>query len=189
MNPGDRTVAINLATRPVRNMRLFRLVRTSLVLVMALSVLALVFAAVRYAVPSFGLRSSLSRERAVLAGLEAELRKNEAGIRREETALGQTVREINEVIYMKSFSWTGLLTEVEKALPVSCRLAGFSPGAGDGRSVPVRLSVVSAGLPDLMRFVEGLNAGGFRDIRTTGEEKGEGGGIITSMSLTYERHE
>lgn len=189
MNGRETTIGINLATRPFRNRRLFLLLRSSFVAAMVLFGALLVLGAVRYGIPALRMRSALSGQKAVLAGLQTDLRKATADVKKKETSLGQTIKEVNEVIFRKSFSWTGLLTEVEKALPDSCRLAAFSPGACDGRSVPLKLKVVSEGLPDLMRFIEELNDRGFRDIRTTGEQKGDGRGIVTDMSLTYERHE
>lgn len=189
MNGNPKPVAVNLATRPARNRRLFDLLRVIFIGIMVMSAALLAAGLLFYGLPSIRLRAVLAEQESNLRRVEDNLRRAQAGIAREKKGLDPMVASVNAIIDRKSFSWTALLTRLEKALPDSCWLSNFSPSDPSHGAVEMRIKVVSGGLPDLMLFIDRLKADGFTDIRTASETRNERSGLVSELTLTGRGHE
>ncbi|MEN6310613.1 MAG: hypothetical protein ABFD80_03650, partial [Acidobacteriota bacterium] len=92
----------------------------------------------------------------------------------------------NAIILQKSFSWTGFLSDLEAALPESLYITSLDPNFSAGRTVTLKIKVVSGGLDDLLTFLNALNSRNFK-YRLDSESREDGGQLISEISLTYER--
>jgi len=93
----------------------------------------------------------------------------------------------NEAVYFKSFSWTRLLSELERSLPGASHIIALTPTPVGKSRVEVRLRVVSASLDEMLAFVKNLKPPSFANVRIMGDEQ-KGGEIVSEVSLTYEEH-
>lgn len=182
-------LGLNFATCPARNRRPYLFAVRLLALVLVLLAGLAVFAAVKYGLPAFKEKSALDAERKLLDRDRRELERLRNAAGRLEKELEAKVEAVNSIIMMKSFSWTELLTRLEKALPASCYVVSFSPGSPDGRSVYIRMKVAAGSLAGLVNFIDNLRAGSFRDISISSQSNDESGGIVADMELVYERSE
>lgn len=180
---------LNFATRPARNRRLYLFTVRLLALLFVLLAGLAVFTAVKYGLPAFKEKSALDAERKLLDRDRQELERLRNAAGRLEKDLEPKVEAVNSVIIAKSFSWTELLTRLEKALPASCYVVSFSPGSPDGRSVRIRMKVAAGSLAGLVNFIDNLRAEGFRDISIASQSNDESGGIAADMEFAYERPE
>jgi Tfp pilus assembly protein PilN len=186
MMPGP-PLNLNLATRPLRNRRLYYAA------VWGLSILSVVLAGLgAFVVLKYGGEiSRLKTEMAATSRVRDEASREEkrlkADIGREEKLSRARVDLVNAIIQRKMFSWTGFLTELEKALPGPSYLTALTPSfMADGR-VAVQMRVTSRSLDDLLAFITALTAHGFEDPKVGGEQRSEDGSLISEISATYER--
>jgi Tfp pilus assembly protein PilN len=178
---------LNLATRPLRNRRLY------LVAVRALGGAVIVLAGLSAFVALKDGRA-LSRLKKDVA--ETQRLQNEAGreasrlkanIDRESKLSGPRVDLVNGIIQRKMFSWTGLLTDIEKCLPGPSYITSLIPSFTAAGSVALQMRVTSRSLDDLMAFITALYANGFTKVSEGGETRDTGGRILSEISATYER--
>jgi hypothetical protein len=178
---------LNLAGRPVRNRRLYAALRNLLIIVLAAAAGVSGYALATY-------RTREARARRPLA--ESVRRRNE--IQRERTRLlAETtkaerddrpgVEAANAVIFRKTFSWTGFLSLLEASLPDTSYLTSLAPSATDGKSVGLKIRVVSGGLDDVLALIDNLTARNFKSIRIDNQILNGGGQIVLELSMTYER--
>jgi Tfp pilus assembly protein PilN len=186
---GRYGLGLNFATRPARNRRPYLYAARLLSLLLVLLAGLAVFSAVKYGLPALKEKSALDAERKLLEQDRRELERLRNAAGRLEKELEKKVEAVNSVIMMKSFSWTELLTQLEQALPASCHVVSFSPGSPDGRSVRVRMKVAAGSLAGLVKFIDNLRAGSFRDISISSQSNDESGGIVADMEFAYERSE
>ena len=178
---------LNLATRPLRNRRLY------LAAVRALSVAVIVLAALSAFVALKDGRA-LSRLRAEVAGTERlqneaerEARRLKADIDRETKLSGSRIDLVNSIIQRKMFSWTGLFTDLEKCLPGPSYITSLLPSFASEGAVALQMRVTSRSLDDLMAFITALYHNGFTKVSEGGETRDEGGRVLSEITAGYER--
>lgn len=178
---------LNLATRPLRNRRLYAAaVRVLVALVILLAGLA-AFVILKYGGEASRLKSAMAETSRVQVEAQREERRLKADIDREEKLSRGRVDLVNGIIQKKMFSWTGLLSDLEAALPGPSYITVLSPSFTQGGAVALEMSVTSRSLVDLEAFITALNARGFKNIKVGGEQRSEDGRILTPISTTYER--
>jgi hypothetical protein len=184
----DRTpLNLNLATRPLRNRRLYmtavRAVGGVLVVLAGLAA----FVALKDGRALMRLRKDMAETRRAQSDAQREERRLAADIGREEKLSLPRVNLVNSIIQRKMFSWTGLLTELEKCLPGPSYLTALTPSFTPEGAVALQMRVISRNLEDLMAFTTALNAGGFKSIQVGAEQRSEDGRLISEITTTYER--
>jgi hypothetical protein len=92
---------------------------------------------------------------------------------------------VNSIILRKVFSWTELLSTLEKSLPDSSYILSLAPTLTEGSVLQLKLKVVSQDLDKLTEFLNKLKASKFR-IRLEGEIDSENGLLISEVSLSHE---
>lgn len=179
---------INLATRPLRNRRIFLWAAAALAAGLAVSAAAGGYFFIRY--ETEGRRAR--REAEQLAQRTREARSETIRLTRETERAGKELREdvdlLNAAIRRKVFSWIRLLGEIEAALPGDSILVSFQPGLPDERGVALRIDVASASMDGLLAFLRGLAAGRFSGIRVDSESPGAGGRLVTPITLHYDQN-
>ena len=178
---------LNLASRPVRNQRFFRLAFGLLGGACLVAVAAAGWLLVRYA-------GGAQRARAETVQLELRVRTAREGMRQltravdnAERALGSTVTLVNDAILRKHFSWTGLLSDLETSLPARSFITSLTPGFSDKGSVVLRIGLVSSGLDDLMTFLKNLDIKKFSQVRIENEMPSPQGQLVSEISVRYAR--
>jgi len=178
---------LNLATRPLRNRRLYNAaVRVLAGFVVVLASLA-VFAVVKYGGEASRIKTASAETRKIQADSGREEKRLTADIDREEKLSRARVDLVNGIILRKMFSWTGLLSELEQALPGPSYITALSPGFTPGGAVALQMRVTSRSLEDLTAFITALTARGFKNIQVGGETRSEEGRLLAEISTTYER--
>lgn len=187
MNNHPRRVRINLASAPLRNRNIFRAAAALLIVLAAAAMVSggLIYA--RYHPRNVEARS-------VQNGLElaAETARTEttAFLAKGQEAAAKLKSQVdfaNEIIFLKSLSWTKFLTELETSLPGGSYIVALAPNPVGRARVEVRLRAVFSSLDEELAFIKNLRAHSFADIRLMGEEQ-QGGRIVSEVSLSYEEH-
>ncbi|MGB7296479.1 MAG: hypothetical protein WBC70_12900 [Candidatus Aminicenantales bacterium] len=182
-----RPLNVNLATRPLRNRRLFFFLGGGL----GLAFLVTSFVAVIIFL-QFSLKKSAART--VLQEVEAALRKAET----EQKRLANRVKEavdkdqdiidtINGIILKKSLSWTDFLSKLEECLPESSYILSLSIPQVDSTRIQFRIRVVSRNLDELLALINKLQDLNFSRPRVETEERNDQGQLVSDISVTYER--
>ncbi len=185
MSPSP-VLVLNLASRPVRNRRFYVLARDVLAVALVAMVGLTGFTVVKYGRLALRAGSALAEARKAQAAADQEKKRLTADIRNLKKSGQASVDAVNRIIYQKSFSWTGFLTELESALPDSITITSLVPSFTGERTVALKLTAVSRGLDDLLVFLNNLNARKFR-YRLENESREDQGQLVTEISLTYER--
>lgn len=178
---------LNLATKPRRNRRLYATLARALGVLLAVLAALSVFVVLKYGGESARLRAEIAGKQRLQAEVQREQKRLTADIDTEERLSRTRVDLVNGIIMKKTFLWTSLFLALEKALPGSSYITSLSPGFTTEGSVAMRFRVTSRSLDDLVTLINNLSAGGFKDIRPSGEFRNEDGRLITEISLTYER--
>jgi Tfp pilus assembly protein PilN len=186
MTHPERT-QLDLATRPLRNMRFYRV--SGIVLVSLLAVLAILsgFIFFKYGRMARTNRASLGTTQNEIAVRRAEESKANAAAGAAAKAGRSRVDLVNAIIVRKSFAWTGLLTQLEEILPDSSYITFLAPGFVTETTLGLRIKVVSNSLNDLLTLVTNLNARKFKRIRVRSETADEQGQITAEIEFDYER--
>ena len=178
---------LNLATRPLRNRRLYQAaVRVLAGLIIVAAGLA-AFVVVKYGGEASRIKAASAETRKVQSDATREEKRLTADIEREEKLSRARVDLVNGIILRKMFSWTGLLSELERALPGPSYIMALSPSFTPTGAVALQMRVTSRSLDDLTAFLTALNARGFKNILVGGEQRSEDGRLISEISTTYER--
>jgi Tfp pilus assembly protein PilN len=178
---------LNLATRPLRNRRLYNVLLRGLVLLLAALAGATVFVLLKYGGEARRLKATRVEARALQAEAQREDRRLAADIRRATDLSRLRVELVNGIILKKSFLWTGLFAELERALPGPSYITAMTPAFTANGSVAMHIRVTSRSLDDLMAFITNLAARGFKDIQVGGETRSDEGRLIAEIDLRYER--
>jgi hypothetical protein len=178
---------LNLATRPLRNRRLYHVFLRGLVALLAVLAGLTAFVILKYGGETRRLKETSAEARALQAEAQREDKRLAADIRRATDLSRLRVELVNGIILKKSFLWTGLLTEFEKALPGPSYITAMIPAFTADGSVAMHIRVTSRSLDDLMAFITNLTARGFKNIQVGGELRTDDGRLITEMDLRYER--
>jgi Tfp pilus assembly protein PilN len=178
---------LNLATRPLRNRRLFKVVASVLVLVCAVFAALTAFVWLKYGGEASRLKAVSAEANNVRAAAGQEVRNLEADIRRASAAGQARIDLVNAIILKKAFLWTELFSELEKALPGPSYITALSPSLSNDGSVAMHLRVNMRGRDDLSAFITNLTARGFKNISLQGEVRNSDGRLIADIDLRYER--
>jgi len=180
------TLLLNLATHPTRNRRFYLLVRAVLAASCAVLLGLTAFTMVKYGLEALRLRASLAEAGARRDAATKEERRLQAEVRKAEQADKAEVEVVNRIITQKSFSWTQFFSELEAALPDSVYITSLTPNFSGERTVTLKVKAVSAGLDDLLVFLNNLNARKFT-TRVESDSREEEGRLVSEISLSYER--
>ncbi len=178
---------LNLATRPLRNRRLFKAAVAVLLLVFTVFAGLIAYVWLKYGGEASRIKAVSAEARNAQAEADQETRRLEADIRRASAAGQARVDLVNAIILKKTFLWTGLLTELEKALPGPSYITTLNPALLADGSVAMHLRVTMSGRDDLTAFITNLTARGFKNIQLAGETRASDGRLITEIDLRYER--
>lgn len=181
------TLNLNLATKPRRNRRLFTALARALGVLLAVLAALSVFVVLKYGGESARLRAAIAEKQRLQGDAQREEMRLKADIDKEERLSRTRVDLVNDIILKKTFLWTSLFSELEKALPGSSYITSLSPDFTGEGAVALRLRVTSRSLDDLLALIDNLSAQGFKGIQVFGESRNEDGRLITEISLTYER--
>lgn len=179
---------INLATRPIYNARLVRIVCGTLILLgAALSVFDVV-QWMRLRDRDADVRLQAEQADREARRLQAEARQVRQAVNREQlAATSVAATEANQLIGRRTFSWTRLLNQFEQTLPAGVRIASITPQVDQAGRLLVAVAVVSRRVEDLDAFIEALEAsGGFSEVLSRQEEAQEDG-MLRSVIQGYYR--
>jgi Tfp pilus assembly protein PilN len=178
---------LNLATRPLRNRRLYMAAaRLIVLLLIALAGLS-AFVIVKYGGEAARIKSASAATRKLQDEAGREEKRLSADIEREEKLSKTRVDLVNSIIRRKTFLWTGLFSELEKALPGPSYITALSPGFTGEGAVTMDMQVTSRSLADLLAFIDALTARGFKNIQVGGETRSDDGRLLAVITVTYER--
>ncbi|MFQ5721287.1 MAG: hypothetical protein ACE5GI_02185 [Candidatus Aminicenantales bacterium] len=178
---------LNLASRPLRNRKLFYWSFAGLGIVFIILIFLSLSLFVSY-------KSKSGTVKASIRELEESLQKVKAKEKQYNTRLENMIKdykeivdEVNGIIYRKSFSWVDFLTSLEKSLPDSSYIISLAPTFNEDLTMKVRLKVISRELNDLLSLINNLEALKFKKIKVLNETKNEQGLLLYEVSLSYER--
>jgi Tfp pilus assembly protein PilN len=180
------TLFLNLATRPVRNRRFYLLARTVLAVAFVALIGLTAFTVATYGLQAGRLKASLEEANKLITAAGQDQNRLLAEVEKDQKAGQANVDLVNRIIFQKSFSWTGFLSELEASLPDSIHITSFIQNFLGDRTVTLRIKAVSRGLDDLLVFLNNLNARKFK-YRLENESREEEGRFVSEISLTYER--
>jgi Tfp pilus assembly protein PilN len=180
-------IRLNLATRPLRNKRFYRIAFAASVLVLAGLTALAGFLSVKYGLAHRKARAEVSELEARIARAGAETSSFLSVAAAAAKSDKEKIDVVNAVIMRKSFSWTALLSELEGALPESSYITSLAPNFAGESAVDLRIRVVSRNLNDLLALVDRLTERKFTRIRVDGESTDERGQIASEITFSYER--
>jgi len=180
------TLNLNLATRPRRNRRLYAALARALGFLLVVLAALSVFVVLKYGGESARLRAEIAGKQRLQGEVQREEKRLTADVDREERLSRTRVDLVNGIILKKTFLWTSLFSELEKALPGSSYITLLSPGFTADGAITMHMRVTSRSLDDLLALIDNLSAQGFKGIQVFGESRNEDGRLITEISLTYE---
>jgi Tfp pilus assembly protein PilN len=182
-----RTIGLNLASRPLRNRRLYfglgGLVSALLAVVAVLAVVVFV----RFHLKNRALKSRLTGIETKLAACQRDERRLSVRTREAVKKDQDNVDLVNRVILRKTFSWIEFLSRLEESLPASSYLTSLDPQEVGELRTELRFRVVSRGLEDLLALITNLQARNFSRIRVESEERTSQGQLMSEISVSYER--
>jgi Tfp pilus assembly protein PilN len=181
------TLNLNLATRPRRNRRFYAALTGVLTLLLIALAAAAAFIVLKHGGESVRLKAAIAETQKLQKDAEREEKRFTADVRKQERLSRTRVDLVNGIILRKTFSWTSLFSELEKALPGSSFITSLNPGFTPDGALALRLRVTSRSLDDLLALIDNLSARGFKGIQVFGEARSDDGRLITEISLTYER--
>jgi Tfp pilus assembly protein PilN len=181
------TLNLNLATKPHRNRRLYAALVRCLGLLLAVLAALSVLVVLKYGGESARLRAEIAGKQRLQVEVQREEKRLKADIDKEERLSRTRVDLVNDIILKKTFLWTSLFSELEKALPAPSYITSLSPGFTADGAITIQMRVTSRSLDDLLALINNLVAQGFKNIKPSGEFRNEDGRLITEISLTYER--
>ncbi len=185
----NRRLRLNLATRPLRNRRLFFLIFSLLLLFLAVILVNGLRIYVTYFMKSADVEESLKQVETVKRETQKEEKKLIARIEEAKVIHGKKVNFINSLLVKKSFSWTVFLTHLEQTLPRGSYVTRLNPVfREEDLQMEVRLTLSSRHLTDLLTFIEDLEAAGCRDIRVVSETRDQRMFYVSEVTFFYERN-
>lgn len=182
-----RRLNLNLATRPLRNRRLFWLLGGLLGLAFLVTVLLAIIVFFQFTLKKNVVVAGLRKADETIKTAQSEQKR--LGVRLKEAAKKdqKTVDAINSIILKKSFSWTDFLSKLEDCLPDPSYILSLTPTLVDDTRIEVRFRVVSQSLDDLLALMNKLLDMKFSPPRVETEERNDKGQLTSEISVTYER--
>lgn len=181
-----RPLSLNLSENPLRNKRLFRTLFFFLGgLCLVLLVISLIVFC-QYRTKNQNIKAALARVEDKINNAEHEENSYSSQIESLSQENLTQVNFVNHLITKKSFSWTGLLTALEKSLPEGCYIVSISPLQKVDSPTEIKLEVSSSGLDQFFKFINNLYSMNFTNFKLTREEKDKAGHLISEISLNYD---
>jgi hypothetical protein len=181
-----KNVAVNLASRPLRNRRFFTAILAALAAAFMLIALGSGLTILGSRRRESESRADLSRVRQAAAAAQKERDGLAADAAELARTLQPTVDAVNGVLLRKSFSLVDVFSRLEDALPAGSYVAGMSPvEPGDGR-LNLSFRVVSPNLTDLLALIQKLGGLGFKNISVKNEATVDGR-LVSEISFSHER--
>ena len=185
---GETKTKLELASHPLRNRRLFYL---CILLLLALTAVVILVSANMY----FKYKNEYEATQARITEVEQkrglaqrEELKMDRQIENESAAHLLKINFINGLIYRKSFSWIGFLSDLENALPARCYIVSLVPSQRGDLGMEVIIRVASPSLEDLLKLYTQLVSLGFENVLIRSEEQADNGMLISEVSFIYEKH-
>ena len=176
----------NLSTRPFYNERA---VHWALAVAFAVIVALTVFNVTRVISLSARqgtLSAEVQREEARIQQLTAQAAKVRGSI--DQKALERVIasaKEANAIIDQRTFSWTGLLAQLENTLPPDVRLTAISPRAELG-VFRVSMAIVARDLENIDKFIDALtDTGRFYDVAPTEQRLADDGSYRAVIEASH----
>lgn len=183
-----KPIRINLASRPLRNRRLFLYVSGGLGVASLIAVVLAVVIFSRFALKIRGTRSELTRLEQSVQTAQRERARSQAKTQAAMKQNQDIINFVNIIILQKSFSWVEFLTRLEDGLPDSSYILSLAPVAVESNRIQFRLKVASPGLDEQLALINKLLELNFSQIRVEGEDLDDRGLLTSDMLVTYERH-
>lgn len=184
---GRRRLDVNLATRPLRNRRLFFSLAGSLGLALLAVTLLAVIVFFRFSLKKNEIRARLQENESAIRTAQAEQKRVSTRTQEAVKKERDFVDAINNIILKKSLSWTDFLSKLEECLPDSSYILSMSIPQVDSRRIQFRIRVASRNLNDLLALINKLQDLGFSQPRVETEERNSQGQLVSEISVTYER--
>jgi Tfp pilus assembly protein PilN len=177
---------LNLATRPLRNRRLYQAAARALSVILIVLVGLSAFLILKDGRALSRLRKDMDETRRLQSQATRDERTLKSNITREEKLSGPRIDLVNGIIQRKMFSWTGLFTALEKCLPGASYITSLSPSFTPEGRLALQMRLISRSLRDLQAFITAINASGFKNIEVGAEQRDEDGRLLSEISTTYE---
>jgi Tfp pilus assembly protein PilN len=178
---------VNLATRPLRNRRLFLLLGGVLGLAFLTTTLVAVIIFFQFSLKKNGIRASMRQVDASIRAAQTDQKRLAARVKEATTKDKDIIDTINGIILKKSFSWTDLLSKLEECLPDSSYILSLAIPQIDNAGIQFRVRVASQSLDDLLALINRLQGLNFSRPRVETEERNDQGQLVSEISVTYER--
>ncbi len=183
-----RRLNVNLATRPLRNRRLFFLLGGLLGLAFLVTSLVAVVIFFQFSLKISTTRDGLRKADASIRAAQTEQKRLAARVKEAVGKDQDIIDTINGVILKKSFSWTDFLSKVEECLPDSSYILSLAIPQIDNTRIQFRIRVVSRDLEDFLALINSLLKLNFNQPRLESEERNDRGQLVSEISVTYERN-
>ncbi len=177
----------NLSTRPFYNERSVH----GVLFIAALIVAALTIFNLTQIVLLTRRQSSLSGEASAAETRASELRAQALRTRqavnaKELDSISEAAREANTIIGQRLFSWTDVLSRLEKTLPDNVRITSLRPSVARDGTITVTMAVAAETVDDIEQFMANLEATtAFSEVNPLDDEPMEGGGVRASLEGKY----
>jgi len=182
----QKGMRINLASRPLRNRRVFYLLSGFLTAVLLVVAGTAGNTYRKYSALNSQLRSNQARVEKSIREAQREERRLASQIENISARYQERIDLLNSLIFKKSFSWLRFLSALEEALPQSCFIVSMAPSLKGDSRIEVRLEVAFPNLNELLAFNKNLYEQKFTGIRIISESQDENGRPVAEISLTYE---
>jgi len=179
---------VNLATRPLRNRRLFFLLGGVLALALLVTSLAAVVIFFQFSLKKSAAGDGLRKSDASIRADQTEQKRLAARVKEAVGKDQEIIDTINGIILKKSFSWTDFLSKLEECLPDSSYILSLAIPQIDNTGIQFRIKVVSRDLEDFLALINKLLNLNFSQPRLESEERNDQGKLVSEISVTYERN-
>ena len=177
----------NLATRPLRNRRLFLLLGGVLGLAFLVTALLAVILLLQFTLKKNGVRASLKKADETIVKAQSEQKRLDARLKEAGQKDQDIIDTINSIILRKSFSWTDFLSKLEECLPGPSYILSLAPTLVDDTRIQFHFRIVSQNLDDLLTLINKLQELKFSQPRVETEERNDRGQLTSEISVIYER--
>jgi uncharacterized protein YsxB (DUF464 family) len=182
-----RRLSLNLATRPLRNRRLFALLGGALGLAFLTTAVLAIVLFLRFTLKKNEVQARLRKADEAIKSSQSEQKRLGTQLKDAAKKDQDIVAATNSIILRKSFSWTDFLSKLEDALPDPSYILSLAPTLVDDTRIQFRFRVVSQNLDGLVALINKLLELKFTQPRVEFEERNERGQLSSEIAVTYER--
>jgi type IV pilus assembly protein PilN len=182
---------INVATQPYQDVRRFLFRWGLAVVIVALLTFGLVYAAVSATLNwrtltkrENELRAQIAERDRIRANAESFLNQKQNRATRDQSQF------LNSLIARKAFSWTDVLSDLERIMPGGIQVVGIRPQINDNNQLELRLTVAGQSRDsaiELVRRLEGSQHFRYAEMvnESSQENKGQGPALQFEISAIY----